>query len=230
MGAEFLLHAACMKGETEKVQQILSEFPGAVKVKDDDGRYPLHWAVSFQQDNIIDILLSYMKKIDLDTILDESGWSPVHIASSIGSVTILEKLLNHTVEPNLDLQANNGITALHLACSKKHLNVVQLLVDRGASVRIKDGLGQLPLHRAAASGSVGIVSILCDKNSPVNIKDKNGWSPLFHALAEGHGDVAVTLVNKYHALWEGETDNDDLSIDKICVDAKVKDYFLSKVE
>ena len=46
MGADFLLHAACMNGDTEKVQQILSEFPGAVKVKDDDGRYPLHWAVS----------------------------------------------------------------------------------------------------------------------------------------------------------------------------------------
>ncbi|CDO94781.1 unnamed protein product [Kluyveromyces dobzhanskii CBS 2104] len=230
MVADYSLHTACMNGETTTVQQILSENPRAVMVKDDDSRYPLHWAVSFQHDSIVELLLSYMKKVDLDTVVDDSGWSPVHIASSTGSATILQKLLDHTIEPNVDAQTSNGITALHLACSKKHLSVVQLLIDRGASVRIKDKLDQLPLHRAAASGSTGIVSILCDQKSPVNTKDKNGWLPLFHALAEGRGDVAVTLVNKYHASWEGQSDDNDLTIDKVCADEKVKQYFLSKAD
>lgn len=229
MSTDYPLHAECMNGNSEKVHQLLAESPSLVKSVDDDSRYPLHWAVSFQHVDIVDILLGYMKKVDLDSVLDESGWSPLHIAASVGNVEIMEKLLEHSIEPNVDLQTKNGITALHLACSKKHQDVVKLLLERGASVRVKDKNGQLPLHRAAAVGSMGIASMLCDKNSPVNTKDRLGWSPLFHALAEGHGDVAVELVNKYHAVWEGETDNQEQTAEKVCVDDKVRKYFLANV-
>lgn len=109
------------------------------------------------------------------------------------------------------------------------MSVVQLLIAKGASVRIKDNNGQLALHRAAAAGSAGIVSILCDAKSPVNTRDRNGWPPVFHALAEGNGDMAVLLVNKYNAEWNEEGGDNQPKIDQIYADQKVKEYFLSHV-
>lgn len=226
---EYPLHTACMNGDDKKVSELLVESPEFLKLKDQDGRYPLHWAISFQNGKIVEQLLPFMKKIDLDDITDDSGWAPLHIACSVGSISILKELLEHTIEPSLDIQTVTGVTPLHLACSKKHLAVVKLLIEKGASVRIKDNNGRLPLHRAAAVGSVPIIILLCEAKSPVNSKDTNGWPPLFHALAEGHGDAAVTLVNQFNAVWQRTTDEDLPSLDKVCPNDSIRDYFLKSV-
>lgn len=42
---------------------------------------------------------------------------------------------------------NNNSTALHYASSKSRVEIVKLLISRGASVNIQDDQGSLPLHR-----------------------------------------------------------------------------------
>lgn len=228
--ASFPLHEACREGQEGKVRELLNEDPGLCLSKDLDSRYPIHWAVSYQHEKVVDLLLSHMRNVDLDDLVDESGWSPLHIASSVGNLNIVKSLLSLSIKPDLDLATSQGVTALHLACSKQHLPVASLLIEEGASVRKKDTRNQLALHRAASVGNIPLVKLLCDQKSPVNSKDTQGWTPLFHALSEGHGDVAVLLVLEYNAEYRDLRDNNDKTAMDVVPDEKVKEYFQQNVE
>lgn len=225
--SKFPLHQACMNNDINKVRQILQDAPDSKKLLkevDDDHRIPLHWAVSFQNVEIILYLLSLMKGMDIDDYKDESGWTSFHIAASIGNVDIVNALYDRDVKPDVNLQTNQGVTALHMAVAKSHYEVVEFLLDNKASVRIKDKKQQIPLHRAAAIGNLKLIEILCENQSPVDWIDSTGWTPLFHAMAEGHGDAAVLLVDKYGADAEIE-DPKGMKAINVALNDEVKKYF-----
>lgn len=229
--SEYPLHAACMNNQLSKVQEYLQNSENETKEiisKDADNRTALHWAVSSQAAEIVTYLLSHMKEVDLDTLTDDAGWTPIHIAASIGNVPILKELCERQIKPDLNQVTFQGVTALHLAVSKTHYTTVEYLLANGASTRIKDKKGQLPLHRACAIGSSKMVTLLCAKLSPVNAKDNQGWTPLFQALAEGHGDVAVLLVNQYSADKDIQ-DNNEKTASDVALNDEVRKYFENHV-
>ena len=230
-----------MNGDIAKVQDLIATSSNVKQdliQRDLDERTPLHWATSFSHTELITILLSHMQGIDLDTLVDEAGWTPVHIAASVGNLQILKQFVERVPRPDLDLQTKQGVTALHLAVGKRHMELVKyLLLDEHVSTRIRDSKGQIALHRAAAVGSLKLVELLCrEGKSPVNWKDKKGWTPLFHALAEGHGDVGVLLVNEFGAETEIPEDNEPgeeragLSALDVVLNEQVKKYFLRNIE
>jgi ankyrin repeat protein len=54
-------------------------------------------------------------------------------------------------------------TALHKACSAGHLEVVELLIERGADMLLLNGVDFTPLHLAARDGRLGVVQLLLAK-------------------------------------------------------------------
>jgi len=74
-----------------------------------------------------------------------------------------------------------GLTPLHVAAGNGHLEVVQLLVERGANVSAQDVLGWTPLHVAAGNGHSDVVEFLIGKGVDVNAKDRYGRTPLHYA-------------------------------------------------
>ncbi|CDF87824.1 probable Probable 26S proteasome regulatory subunit p28 [Zygosaccharomyces bailii] len=221
------LHEACMSNNLRKAQEIFNDSPQDLYQKDADGRIPLHWAVSFQSEEIVSFLLLKMVDVSVDNYKDESGWTPFHIACAVGNLYIVTNLYERHEKPDLNLPTNQGVTALHLAVSKKHTKICEFLLEKGASVRVKDKRSQLPLHRAAAIGSTSMVDLLCKAGSPINTSDAEGWTPLFHALAEGHGDVAVLLV-QHGADPDLETSDGSKAVD-FAVNDEVKKYFLRNI-
>ncbi|QLL30303.1 hypothetical protein HG536_0A01200 [Torulaspora globosa] len=219
---------ACMNNDLRKVQETVETSPGDLLKRDGDGRIALHWAVSFQHEEIVLYLLSHMRSVDLNEYRDDSGWTPFHIACAVGSLSIVKELYERVIKPDLNLQTNQGVTPLHLAVSKKHVPVCQFLLDHKASVRVKDSRQQMPIHRAAAIGSPVLVELLCKKNSPVNAADNNGWTPLFHAFAEGHGDVAVMLVEKFGADDQLQDPKGLKAID-YALNEQIKNYYKNHV-
>lgn len=221
------LHEACMNSNLRKAKEAINVAPQDVYKRDSDGRVPLHWAVSFQNEEIISLLISRMQDIDVNELKDEAGWTPFHIACAVGNLSIIKQLFALDTKPDLNLPTNQGITVLHLAVSKKHPRICEFLLENGASVRVKDKRSQLPLHRAASIGSMGMTDMLCRAGSPLNRNDIEGWTPLFHALAEGNGDVAVLLV-KYGADPDLEAADGSKAID-FAVNDQVKQYFVHNI-
>lgn len=68
---------------------------------------------------------------------------------------------------------------------------VEALLQRGASVSVKDIRGRSPLHLASASGRVGALGALLQatntSHSHTNLTDSKGYTPLHWACYNGIG-------------------------------------------
>lgn len=60
----------------------------------------------------------------------------------------------------LEIKANTGMTALHVASSYNALQVMQFLIDKGASMATTDNIGELPIHKAGRSQLFGAFKLL----------------------------------------------------------------------
>lgn len=75
--------------------------------------------------------------------------SLLHWACSFDQYPVAELLLKHQVNP--DIINANGQSCLHLACQSGKNKFIDLLLDYGASISIKDSLGKTPLDLVPAN-------------------------------------------------------------------------------
>lgn len=71
-----------------------------------------------------------------------------------------------------------GRTALMLAASEGHINLLELFLDKGSSLETKDKEGLTALSWACVRGRVIAVQMLLDRGSDVNTNDNSGRTPL----------------------------------------------------
>jgi hypothetical protein len=98
-------------------------------------------------------------------------------------------------DPRVNERTQDGQTPLHLAAGKGHIDVVKLLLAKGAMADVKTNQGQTPLHLAAEGGHKEIVELLlaAGKGRPalsvdligaVHIGDKTYYESLNKAFAK----------------------------------------------
>ncbi|KAL8784999.1 MAG: hypothetical protein Q9195_008810 [Heterodermia aff. obscurata] len=84
--------------------------------------------------------------------------------------------------------------ALHYASAQGHIEATKLLLDRGASVDIKDFWGSTPLHMAAKTGDMTTIRLLLDAHASLDIQDQSGKTALLVAAEIGHHSVVEILI------------------------------------
>jgi len=122
-------------------------------------------------------------------------------AAEVGDVNALRLALDN-LSDSIDQPAEDGDTALHLACLYGYTPCVQLLLERRASLDSKDEDGAIPLHDACAGGYLDIVQALLNAaENKDHIKrlldtaDVDGDTPLHHAARGEHLEVVQVLLN-----------------------------------
>jgi ankyrin repeat protein len=92
----------------------------------------------------------------------------------------------------LDLQDNNGNTAVHV--SNSHLDVTRVLVQKGANLCAAEASGSTALHIAAKSGYLNILQYLADSFAPTDMRNTKKETALLVAAAEGHEKIVRFLI------------------------------------
>ena len=115
----------------------------------------------------------------------------LHSAASAGDLALAKVLIAGGA--NLDRENAAGNAPLHLAVWSKRVELITLLLQRGANPDIADGFdGDTALHSAArrtdTAENVGLISFLLDAGADPNVRNDDGWRPLDLAYHGGTPD------------------------------------------
>ena len=119
----------------------------------------------------------------------------LHDACRTGDLQTLELLIENKV--NMNQFDKNKSTPLHLAVSKGHVEIAQLLLENGAGVDIREGeIGPTALMNAAFHGEKEIFSLLIEFGADIRLKDLGKRTALHHAAVNGHDELVQIILDK----------------------------------
>lgn len=111
-----------------------------------------------------------------------------------GRTHTVASLLQNMSTP-VDIRNATSETPLLIASRHGHLEIVQALLQAGASVNSTNRSGETPLHVASENGHVDVVNeLLMVDATAVDVTDINGRSSLFRASEKGHVGVVNALL------------------------------------
>jgi ankyrin repeat protein len=208
------LLAAVNAGDEQKAKAILEENP-SIAARPSNGQSVFLAAIYRGRQDLIALLCPHIK-LDIfeAAALGETatvkelarqnkesvrayssdGWTALHLATFLGHRQTAETLL----ELGSDLSAlSKNQTAnlpLHAAIAgKTDRSIVEMLIDRGASVTARGGGGVTALHLAASRGDAGLCDLLIRKGADPAAKMNDGVSPSSLAAKRGHVVLAEQL-------------------------------------
>jgi hypothetical protein len=88
-----------------------------------------------------------------------------------------------------------GFTALIWACVYGHVEVVKLLLDRGALIDLLPNGGGTALMNASYDGKIECVRLLLERGADMSLKDNTGKTAKDDAVKQGYDDI-VQLLNE----------------------------------
>jgi antitoxin component YwqK of YwqJK toxin-antitoxin module len=121
--------------------------------------------------------------------------------------TVMERLLaNDTAfikkmnKKDLNMLFDHSVTPLHIACDTCTIEMVKVLVGRGAKINIANGLGQSPLAVAVIKRRIDVVMFLLKHGADPNwvVSDYHSETPIYRAI-ESNDTAMVNLLLEYKA-------------------------------
>lgn len=159
--------------------------------------------------------------------LDEKGRTALHLASSIGRISLVEYLVEHGA--NVHIKDSFNKTALVYAIEKNRVKIIILLSKKvnetkneivmnsifsaakegnitaiiifveNNDVNSVDADGKTALHIASDAGNIDIVELLLDIGIDKNILDHDGRTALNYAKLSGNKEIIKLLTQEDNA-------------------------------
>jgi ankyrin repeat protein len=176
------LHEAAKAGEVEEAERLIQA--GAnLEALDEDGETPLTAAALAGQSAVVKLL--FARGADIKG-RNKGGFTLLHAAAYSGHAEIVEFALDRGA--GIDDQENKAeitplhnkaeITPLHAAAERNYLDVVRLLIERGARLHLKELNGWTPVTRATFKAHNEVVKLLREHGAtcdPPNLVGENNF-------------------------------------------------------
>ena len=91
---------------------------------------------------------------------------------------------------------SDGATPLFLACEQNNMEVVRLLIGKGAPVNLGTNDNLTPLHAACKEGHSGVARFLLDAKADFNRTARSGYTAMMLAAENGHAKI-IEVLSKY---------------------------------
>lgn len=183
-----------------------------------DASTPIHVAVSFALEHILEVLLRDVSRLDLNAE-DAQKRTPFHRAADSGLAGCARLLLAAGADINMQDEKNR--TLLHNASALGHASIVKMILERNktAKLRIRDiraailsnqklvietyiraapkpaDRANLTLMESSALGKPDIVELAIALGADVDVKDRKGQTALLVTVNNGRSTAAQVLVN-----------------------------------
>ncbi|MEZ6138856.1 MAG: ankyrin repeat domain-containing protein [Pirellulaceae bacterium] len=208
-----LEHAIC-EPNYEKVVRLAKKKGCNLRETDSHCRTLLHWASMHGNPAIVNFLLqqgvSHAARTDYD-------FTALHFANCAETTSLL-------IDAGADIWATNGDTnkkrwksigntPVHTATWYEKLDVLDVLLERGADINCRNREGTAPIHEAAAFHCVDFLESIIKRGADVDQLDGNGRSPLHHAV-ENNNELHICAL-----ISAGATIPPDVQaeVDAICL-------------
>ena len=219
-----ILSWAIERGYVEIVK-LLIERGIDINAKTNDEATPLDIAFDKDYTEIVKLLLE--KGADANA-KNKNGETLLHRAVGEGHLVVVKLLL----EKGADIHAKDSSdsTPLHMRVGRRmresivfgaplhavkeykeeeYMEVVKLLLEKGANVNVQDIHGRTPLYWAAQNGYTEIVKLLLEKGADVNARDNDGNTPLHWAVGACDLEIVKLLLEK--GANENHQDNNSIT-------------------
>jgi ankyrin repeat protein len=94
----------------------------------------------------------------------------------------------------IDARNLDGATALYFAAEGSHISIAQLLIERGANVKLTGRSAISPVTAAAYAGNDAIVAALLAAGADARAPDDTGKPPIIYAAAGARFDIVRRLL------------------------------------
>jgi len=157
IGNNLLFHAIA-HGDAKDVLALLEDKEAQPNCTNVNGATPLHFAVYYQNKEILELLIKYGANPNVKEYYDVGFCTPLHRAIERNNYELCKILLAAGADPNI--QEKNGFTALHYAARKGFADIVKLLLDSGVDVNKRDSFGNNASYWAKAGGFTKVMELL----------------------------------------------------------------------
>lgn len=193
------LHAACDRGITAMVKELLVQDEIEINRIDHNKNTPLHAACIGGEKSVVFHLIE--KGADISAQNNEE-MTPLHVAILERKLEIVKTIIEMKEgekEELLQQREKNGHTPFLLAVKSGAEDIIRFLLDSGAPVTDQNENGANAFHLAASLNKVSILQMVHDAPNGDDLLDEEDWNertPLHYAAKHNQVEAIEFLVEK----------------------------------
>ena len=186
------LHYALYGSCSKEVVQTIIHHGADVNARNKNNTTPLTVACYTKDKEMVNVLLN--GTVDVDTA-DPDGHTVLHHAV-LGGCCIgnFQAIIDHGGDVNARNKKN--VTALAIACAKRNVNAINVLLNAGADTNIADVDGNTCLHNAAdAQCTKKVLQAIIEQGADVNVRNIHNETALVVACVKRNIDAISVLLH-----------------------------------
>lgn len=171
-------------GDVAIVEKLINEDPALLNSQNPAGFTPLHFAAMTGNKPMLDMLLKRGADVNL---LTKNRQSPLHRALTVETAQALIDAGANVVSDSSDFSP--------ILLPLKSIEVMDLLISKGADVNEKDPSGMTLLITSSVNEDIKVTEYLISKGANIDEKLVMGGTALHWVLFDGKEKIAAALIN-----------------------------------
>ena len=161
VGCGTSVHDDVARGDLELLKRKVKDDSALLDSKNELGKTPLHYAVTFAQKEAMEYLIAQGADV---TAADGTGLTPLHVAAIVDVRGAARLLLDAGAA--MEAKDSFGDTPLHSAAMHGSMRVLGYLLEREADSSVRNLEGLRPLELARRHGQAEAVERLAGEDGP----------------------------------------------------------------